>query len=89
MGEGAVLELGRSAIITGLAICAPVLGAGLLVGVVVSVVLAATQVQEFTLTFVPKLLAMAAAAVFSASWALHTLVNFAGRVLKQMANLDP
>lgn len=89
MGEGAVLELGRSAIITGLAICAPVLGAGLVVGAVISVVLAATQVQEFTLTFVPKLLAMAAAAILSASWALHTLVNFAARVLKQMANLEP
>jgi len=85
MSEATVLELGRGALITGLAVCAPVLAAGLVVGVVVSIVLAATQIQEFTLTFVPKLVAMAAAAALCAPWMLRTLVSFAQWVFRQMA----
>ena len=85
MGEATVLELGRGALVTGLAVCAPVLAAGLVVGVVVSIVLAATQIQEFTLTFVPKLLAMAAAAAVCAPWMLRTLVSFTQWVFRQMA----
>jgi len=85
MGEGAVLELGRGAVITGLAVCAPMLAAGLVVGVVISIVLAATQIQEFTLTFIPKLAAMAAAGALGAPWMLKTLMAFAAWVLHQMA----
>ncbi len=85
MSEATVLELGRGALVTGLAVCAPVLAAGLVVGVVVSIVLAATQIQEFTLTFVPKLVAMAAAAALCAPWMLRTLVSFAQWVFRQMA----
>jgi len=76
MSEGVVLEVGRSAVMTGLAICAPVLVAGLVVGVVISIVLAATQIQEFTLTFIPKLAAMAVAGVLAAPWMLRTLISF-------------
>ena len=85
MGEATVLELGRGALVTGLAVCAPVLAAGLVVGMMVSIVLAATQIQEFTLTFVPKLLAMAAAAAVCAPWMLRTLVSFTEWVFRQMA----
>ena len=85
MGEAVVLELGRGALVTGLAVCAPILAAGLVVGVVVSIVLAATQIQEFTLTFVPKLVAMAAAGALCAPWMLRTLVSFTQWVFRQMA----
>lgn len=85
MAEATVLELGRGALVTGLMVCAPILAAGLLVGVVVSIVLAATQIQEFTLTFVPKLVAMAAAAALCAPWMLRTLVSFTQWVFRQMA----
>ena len=85
MSEATVVELGRGALVTGLAVCAPVLAAGLVVGVVVSIVLAATQIQEFTLTFVPKLVAMAAAAALCAPGMLRTLVSFAQWVFRQMA----
>jgi flagellar biosynthetic protein FliQ len=85
MSEAAVLELGRSAIVTGLTVCAPMLVAGLLVGVLISIVLAATQIQEFTLTFVPKLAAMAAAGILTAPWALRTLIGFTAWVFRQVA----
>ena len=87
MNEGTVLELGRRAVVTGLAVCAPMLIAGLVVGVIISIVLAATQIQEFTLTFIPKLAAMAAAGALTAPWALKTLVTFTGWVLRQMASV--
>ena len=85
MSEAAVLELGRSAVVTGLMVCAPMLAAGLLVGVLISIVLAATQIQEFTLTFVPKLAAMAAAGILTAPWALRTLIGFTAWVFRQVA----
>ncbi len=85
MTQGAVLELGQGAVVTGLMICAPMLAAGLVVGVVISIVLAATQIQEFTLTFVPKLCAMAAAGMLCAPWMLRTLIGFTTWVLRQMA----
>lgn len=85
MAEATVLELGRGALVTGLMVCAPILAAGLVVGVMVSIVLAATQIQEFTLTFVPKLVAMAAAAALCAPWMLRTLVSFTHWVFRQMA----
>ena len=85
MTEGAILELGRHAVLTGLLVCAPMLGAGLVVGLLISILLAATQIQEFTLTFVPKLAAMAAAGLLTAPWALRTLTDFTAWVLQQMA----
>jgi flagellar biosynthetic protein FliQ len=85
MTEGAVLELGRSAVMTGLLVCAPMLGAGLLVGLVISILLAATQIQEFTLTFVPKLAAMAFAGAVCAPWMLRTLMTFAASVFRHTA----
>jgi len=89
MGEAAVLELGRGALMTGLLVCAPMLGAGLVVGVIISVLLAATQIQEFTLTFVPKLAAMAAAGLLSAPWMLRTMVSFAAWVFGRIATVGP
>ena len=74
---------------TGLAVCAPMLAAGLVVGVVISIVLAATQIQEFTLTFVPKLAAMAGAGVLCAPWMLRTVVDFASWVLREMGSVGP
>ncbi len=89
MGEACVLEMGRGAVMTGLLVCAPMLAAGLVVGVIISIVLAATQIQEFTLTFVPKLAAMAAAGALCAPWMLRQMVAFAEWVLHRMASVGP
>lgn len=53
-----VLDVGRDAIITLLQVSGPLLAVGLIVGVAVSLVQALTQVQEMTLVFVPKIVAM-------------------------------
>lgn len=62
---------------TGLAVCAPVLGLTMVVGLVISVLQVVTQVQETSLTFVPKLLAAGVATVVFGSWMLRKLAQFA------------
>jgi flagellar biosynthetic protein FliQ len=57
------------------------LGLGLLVGLVVSIFQAATQIQEMTLTFIPKILAIFVALALFGPWMLQSLVSFASAVL--------
>ena len=68
-------------------ISAPVLGFGLVVGLVVSVFQAATQIQEMKLTFVPKILAILAAVVIFGPWMLTSLVRFTTGLLVNLPNL--
>jgi flagellar biosynthesis protein FliQ len=76
MTDAGVLDLTQRAVAVALMICAPILGIGLLVGLVVSVFQAATQIQEMTLTFVPKIVAVAGVLVFFGPWMLRSMVNF-------------
>jgi len=87
MGQMEVLELGRNAIITGLLVVAPMLVAGLVTGLIVSILLAATQIQEFTLTFIPKILVMTAAAILFGPWMLRMLMGFALSVLSRLTQV--
>lgn len=81
MDPQAVLTLGQQAMFTLLMVAAPVLGAVLVVGLVVSLFQALTQINEATLSFVPKLLAAVAVLVVVGPWMLTTLVEFIRRVL--------
>lgn len=62
---------------TGLLVCLPVLGLTLLVGLVVSVFQVVTQIQEMSLSFLPKLLAAGIAIIAFGPWMLRTLCRFA------------
>ncbi|TSE25203.1 fliQ: flagellar biosynthetic protein FliQ [Tepidimonas sediminis] len=81
MDPQAVLTLAQQAMFTLLAVAAPVLGAVLLVGLLVSLFQALTQINEATLSFVPKLIAAVAVLVLVGPWMLTTLVEFIRRVL--------
>jgi len=59
-----------------LLLSAPMLLAGLLVGLLVSIFQSVTSINEMTLTFIPKMLAVAMALIFSFSWMMQTLVGF-------------
>ncbi len=76
MTDRDVLEAGRSVLIVALKLSLPVLLFGLIAGVTVSILQSVTQIQEFTLTFVPKLLAVVAALALFGPWMLATLVHF-------------
>ena len=84
MNEGEVLEVGRQFLTVALQLALPVLLFGLVAGVLVSIFQAVTQIQEFTLTFVPKLLAVVLALVLFGSWMLATIVNFTVHVFNRM-----
>jgi flagellar biosynthetic protein FliQ len=71
-----VVALSRQAIETALFLALPMLGVSLVVGVVISVLQAATQIQEMTLTFVPKILSMFIALLLAFPWMMDKMINF-------------
>jgi flagellar biosynthetic protein FliQ len=73
-------ELVRQALILSLLISAPMLIIGLVVGVLISVVQAVTQIQEQTLSFVPKIAAMVAAAIFLLPWIGQRLLEYSAEM---------
>lgn len=78
------VQLGRQALMMAFMISAPILITGLLVGIVISILQAATQVQEQTLAFVPKILAMTLALFIFMPWMLRTLVGFTRALIQNM-----
>jgi flagellar biosynthetic protein FliQ len=74
------VDMVREALYLMLLLSAPILLAGLLVGLLVSLIQAVTQVQEQTLSFVPKMLAMAVATVMLAPWMARLMMEFAVRM---------
>jgi flagellar biosynthetic protein FliQ len=82
-----VLGLGREAVMLTLMVSAPMLGFGLLVGLVVSVFQAATQIQEMTLTFIPKIVAVALALLLFLPWILNKLVGFTSSLFNSIPML--
>jgi flagellar biosynthetic protein FliQ len=81
-----VLALGREAALTALWVGGPILGVVLLTGLVVSVVQAVTQVQEMTLTFIPKVVAVGLVIALLGHWMLGRLVGFSTALLGGLAN---
>lgn len=71
-----VLYLGREALYTILLVSAPILGGSLLVGLLISVFQATTQIQEQTLTFVPKIVVVLLVVAFFGPWMLKVLSAF-------------
>jgi flagellar biosynthesis protein FliQ len=69
-----------------LLVSAPVLLVGLVVGLMISIFQAVTQVQEMTLAFVPKIIAVMLALLFAAPWMLDTLVSFTHNLFSNIPN---
>jgi flagellar biosynthetic protein FliQ len=76
MNEAEVIEICRQAIVVMLKVVGPILLAGLVVGVIVSLVQAVTQIQEMTLSFIPKMLVIFAMALWLLPFMLSTLGGF-------------
>lgn len=81
MTEGQVLEVGQQALWVLIQVALPVLVFGMVVGVLVSLFQAVTQIQEVTLTFVPKIAAVVVALIIFGPWMLATMVAFTVRLL--------
>ncbi|MBI5333226.1 MAG: flagellar biosynthesis protein FliQ [Burkholderiales bacterium] len=81
MDPSQVLTIGREGLLTLLTVVAPLLVVVMAVGLVVSILQAATQIHEATLSFVPKLLAAFATLALVGSWMITSLVEYLQRVI--------
>ncbi|HHY38068.1 MAG TPA: flagellar biosynthesis protein FliQ [Clostridia bacterium] len=79
-----VVSVAKDAIVTTLLLGLPVLGLGLVVGVAISILQAATQIHEQTLTFVPKIVAVFVALLIFGPWMLRVILDFSQRMLTSM-----
>ncbi len=79
-----VLSIGRDGLMTLITVCAPLLLTVMAVGLVVSILQAATQIHEATLSFVPKLLAAFATLAITGSWMIASLVEYIQRVIQSI-----
>ena len=76
MSEAEAVDIGRQALMVTLVVSAPILLVGMCVGLVISILQAVTQVQEQTLSFVPKIIAMALAVGLMLPWIARQLMTF-------------
>ena len=74
-------ELVREALILSMKIAAPILIAGVVIGLLISLFQAVTSIQDQTLTFVPKIVAMVAVAVLTLPWIIYRLMEFTHEML--------
>ena len=81
MAEEAV-DIARIALLQALIIAVPILGAGLVVGLFISLFQAVTQIQEQTLTFVPKIITMILVAVVLMGWIALRMTEFANEMFR-------
>ena len=81
MSPEALVSLGQQALWVMFLVSLPLLGVALVVGLLVSLLQAATQLNEMTLSFVPKVLAIGLAAVLAGPWMLHVMMDFTTRLL--------
>ncbi|MGC9196522.1 MAG: flagellar biosynthesis protein FliQ [Syntrophobacteraceae bacterium] len=76
-----IITLGKHAIQTMLMVCIPVLGFSMVVGIIISVFQSVTQIQEMTITFVPKIVVTFLAMLIFGSWMLSKLTSFLHQVI--------
>jgi flagellar biosynthetic protein FliQ len=76
-----VIEFAKQAMILTILVSLPMLGLGLIAGLIISVFQAVTQIQEMTLTFVPKILAVFIGLLFAAPWMMEKLMSFTSNII--------
>ena len=77
MTQEFVIAIGKDALSTAFLVAAPMLLSGLVIGLVVGIFQAVTQIQEMTLTFIPKILVVVTALFIFLPWILNVLTSFA------------
>ncbi len=87
MSPEQVLQMGSEAMQTTLLVAAPVLGTVLVIGLFISIFQAATQINEQTLSFIPKLIGVMAVLLLAGHWMLITLVDYMHRVFTSIPQL--
>lgn len=86
MGPDFVVNFGREAILLTLMLALPMLGLGLIVGLTVSIFQAVTSIQEMTLTFIPKIIAIMTALLFFSPWMLEKMITYTRGIIINIPN---
>lgn len=79
------MEIFRDAVMTGFKVAAPILVLSIVVGLIISIIQAATSINEQTLTFVPKLVGIGLALIVFGGWMLQQMVDFIYRIFEVIA----
>lgn len=88
MDSTQVIDLAREAIYVLIKVAAPLMLVSMVVGLIISLFQALTQIQEMTLTFVPKILAIFACLLIFLPFMLNTLTDFTGRLADKMVHIE-
>ncbi len=84
MNQGVVIDVAQEAIKVVMMISAPILGLGLLVGLIVSIVQATTQIQEPTLSFIPKIIAISMTLLIFGPWMMNIMYEFTVKLFENI-----
>ena len=87
MDTAMVIDLARQALWVSVLVCAPLLGVALAVGLLIGIIQAATSINEMTLSFIPKLIALGLALLLFGSWQLVTLIDFTRNIFQRIPAL--
>ncbi|HET6697800.1 MAG TPA: flagellar biosynthesis protein FliQ [Nocardioidaceae bacterium] len=87
MTDSAVLDIALQTMLVALKLSAPILVPALVIGFVISLFQSMTQIQEFTLSFVPKLIGVGISVLISGNWMLHTLVAYTHDLFDRLPEL--
>lgn len=82
-----IIKLLREALMTLMIISATLLGVGMLVGLIISIFQTTTSIQEQTLTFVPKIVAIFVTFILLAAWIIHTMVNYTKNIFLMISKI--
>jgi flagellar biosynthetic protein FliQ len=85
MTENMVMSVVKEALFTSMLVGGPILILSLVVGLLVSIFQATTQIQEQTLTFVPKLIVIALTLAIGGNWMLNEIVKFTSKMINMIA----
>lgn len=87
MSDAFIVDLARHALLMALLLAAPLLVTALLLGLIISILQAVTQIQEQTLAFVPKLIAVAVVFLICLPWLIHTAVKYTVQLFSTIPSL--
>ena len=87
MTENMVMSVIKEALYTSLLVGGPILVLSLVVGLLISIFQATTQIQEQTLTFVPKLIVIALTLAIGGNWMLHEIMKFTTKIMNMIATI--
>ncbi len=87
MTDVIVIKVLRESLMTVLIVSAPILGIGMIVGLIVAIFQTTTSIQEQTLTFIPKIVAIFMSIIIFAAWIIRTLVNYTYKIFEMIEKI--